>query len=58
MSNFTNKMFDSIKQALQKNTAQSGAKNILKFEKDKVYTIRLIPNIKEPEKDFFPLLHL
>lgn len=53
MSNFTNKMFDSIKQALQKNTAQSGAKNFLKFEKDKVYTIRLIPNIKEPEKTFF-----
>lgn len=53
MSNFTPKMFDSIRHALQKNTAQSGVKNILKFEKDKVYTIRLIPNIKEPEKTFF-----
>lgn len=46
-------MFDSIKQALQKNSAQSGVKNILKFEKDKVYTVRLVPNVKEPEKTFF-----
>jgi hypothetical protein len=53
MSTFNTKMFDSIKQALQKNSVQSGVKNILKFEKDKVYTVRLIPNIKEPEKTFF-----
>jgi hypothetical protein len=53
MNKFTNKMFDSIKGALQKNAVQSGAKNILKFEKDKTYTVRLIPNIQNPEKTFF-----
>jgi hypothetical protein len=46
-------MFDSIKQALQKNSAQTGYKNILKFEKDKVYTVRLLPNVNQPEKTFF-----
>jgi hypothetical protein len=53
MSTFNSKMFDSIKQALQKNSVQSGYKNILKFEKDKVYTVRLLPNVKQPEKTFF-----
>jgi hypothetical protein len=53
MNKFTNKMFDSIKDALQKNTVQSGARNILKFEKDKTYTVRLVPNIQNPEKTFF-----
>lgn len=46
-------MFDSIKSALQKNAVQSGTKNILKFEKDKTYTVRLIPNVSSPEKTFF-----
>lgn len=53
MSTFNSKMFDSIKEALQKSSAQSNSKNILKFEKDKTYTVRLIPNIKQPEKTFF-----
>jgi hypothetical protein len=53
MSSFNTKMFDSIKQALQKNSAQTGYKNILKFEKDKVYTVRLLPNVNQPEKTFF-----
>jgi len=46
-------MFDSIKDALQKNAVQSGTRNILKFEKDKTYTVRLIPNVSSPEKTFF-----
>lgn len=46
-------MFDSIKNALQKNATQSNIKNIMKFEKDKTYTVRLIPNVAEPEKTFF-----
>lgn len=53
MNKFTNKMFDSIKDALQKNAVQTGSKNILKFEKDKTYTVRLIPNVNNPEKTFF-----
>lgn len=46
-------MFDSIKNALQKNSTQSNLRNIMKFEKDKTYTVRLIPNVNEPEKTFF-----
>jgi len=53
MSTFNTKMFDSIKNALQKNTTQSNLKNIMKFEKDKTYTVRLVPNISQPEKTFF-----
>jgi len=53
MSTFNTKMFDSIKNALQKNATQSGTKNIMKFEKDKTYTVRLIPNVSQPEKTFF-----
>lgn len=46
-------MFNSIKEALQKNSAQTSGRNILKFEKDKTYTVRLIPNISNPVKTFF-----
>lgn len=53
MTTFNTKMFDSIKSALQKNTTQSNLKNIMKFEKDKTYTVRLVPNISQPEKTFF-----
>jgi hypothetical protein len=53
MSTFNTKMFDSIKNALQKNTTQSNTKNIMKFEQDKTYTVRLVPNVSEPEKTFF-----
>jgi hypothetical protein len=52
-TSFNTKMFDSIKNALQKNANQSNLKNIMKFEKDKTYTVRLIPNVNEPEKTFF-----
>ena len=50
---FNTKMFDSIKNALQKNSVQSNIRNIMKFEKDKTYTVRLVPNISQPEKTFF-----
>jgi hypothetical protein len=53
MNTFNTKMFDSIRNALQKNSAQTNLKNIMKFEKDKTYTVRLIPNVSEPEKTFF-----
>jgi len=53
MSTFNTKMFDSIKNALQKNAVQSNVRNIMKFEKDKTYTVRIIPNVEQPEKTFF-----
>jgi hypothetical protein len=52
-TSFNTSMFDSIRSALQKNATQSNLRNIMKFEKDKTYTVRLIPNVSEPEKTFF-----
>lgn len=46
-------MFESIKSALQKSPSQSLAKNILKLEVGNTYVVRLLPNIKNPEKTFF-----
>jgi hypothetical protein len=53
MNNITNSMFESIKAALQKAPAQSSSKNILKLEVGNTYTVRLLPNVKNPEKTFF-----
>ncbi len=46
-------MFESIKSALQKSPSQSLAKNILKLEVGNTYVVRLLPNVKNPEKTFF-----
>lgn len=53
MNNITNSMFESIKAALQKAPSQSLQKNILKLEVGNNYIVRLLPNIKNPEKTFF-----
>jgi len=52
MSNITNTMFESIKSALSKNTATNRNKDILKLEVGNTYTVRLLPNTKNPEKTF------
>lgn len=46
-------MFESIKSALQKAPSQTLQKNILKLEVGNNYVVRLLPNIKNPEKTFF-----
>lgn len=48
-------MFDSIKSALNKSSDSSGGqfKDIMKFPEGHTYTIRLIPNVEDPEKTFF-----
>jgi len=46
-------MFESIKSALVKNNTQSRNKDILKVEVGNTYTVRLLPNVKNPEKTFF-----
>ena len=48
----TSSMFDSIKQALTKNE-NSNANKFLKTEPGNIYTVRLLPNIKDPSKTFF-----
>jgi hypothetical protein len=53
MNNITNSMFQSIKAALQKAPSQSLQKNILKLEVGNNYVVRLLPNVKDPEKTFF-----
>ena len=54
MSNvITSSMFESIKSALVKNNTQSKNKDILKVEVGNTYTVRLLPNVKNPEKTFF-----
>lgn len=51
---FTQSMFDNLKTALEKNTSGgSSYKDIMKFEKNKTYTVRLLPNIKDATKTFF-----
>ena len=49
----TASMFDSIKQALAKNENSSNAGKFLKTEIGNTYTVRLLPNIKDPSKTFF-----
>lgn len=55
MNSFTANMFDSIKSALKESaTSATNVKaDILKFTPDNQYDLRLIPNIKNPEKTFF-----
>lgn len=53
MSTITSSMFESIKSALAKAPTQSRNKDILKLEVGNTYTVRLIPNVKDPAKTFF-----
>ena len=51
---FNNTMFDTIKDALTKQTTTSGGfTDIMRFEKGNSYTVRLLPNIEDPSKTFF-----
>jgi hypothetical protein len=52
---FGSAMFDSIKAALNKSKDSSGGQfaNIMKFPAGHTYTLRLVPNIEDPEKTFF-----
>jgi len=53
MSAFTNSMFESIKSALTKETTASRTKDFLRTEAGNTYTVRLLPNVKDPTKTFF-----
>jgi hypothetical protein len=54
MSKYTSSLFESIKDALNKNTStESVFKDFLKLEVEKTYIIRLIPNVQNPERTFF-----
>jgi hypothetical protein len=53
MSIFNTSMFDSIKDALGKETTTNRYENIMKFAPGNSYTVRLLPNIKDPQDTFF-----
>lgn len=55
MSTFTSSMFESIKSALTKETENTGSKlkDYIKTEAGNTYTVRLLPNMKNPAKTFF-----
>lgn len=46
-------MFESIKSALTKEPTASRTKDFLRTEVGNTYTVRLLPNIKDPTKTFF-----
>lgn len=48
-------MFEKIKDALNKTNESSGGafSNVMKFPAGKTYTLRIIPNLEDPEKTFF-----
>jgi hypothetical protein len=53
---FNSSMFDTIKDALNnegKPAQSSGVSDILRFEKNNTYTVRLLPNVDDPSKTFF-----
>ena len=55
MSMFTNSMFESIKEALvnDKQTNNEAWRQIMRTEKGKMYTVRLLPNVSNPKNTFF-----
>lgn len=46
-------LFDSIKDSMEKTTGQSNRGQFLRTEVGNTYTVRLIPNVKDPAKTFF-----
>ena len=61
MKSYNTNMFDSIKNALDKakNKASSGSayRNLLQMEPNKTYTVRFLPNIKNPEETILHYFH-
>lgn len=53
MSTFTSTMFDSIKQALNKQTKTGGIGDIIRCTAGNSYEMRLLPCVKNPDKTFF-----
>jgi hypothetical protein len=52
---FNASMFEKIKDALNKTTETSNSafSNVMKFPAGKTYTLRIVPNLEDPEKTFF-----
>src|SRR5436190_23867944 len=52
---FAVSMFDTIKSSLKQKEATGNVnfRDIIKFESGNTYLVRLVPNVKSPEKTFF-----
>lgn len=46
-------MFESIKNKLNESASDKAFKDIMKLETGNTYLVRLLPNVKDPEKTFF-----
>ena len=55
MNTFNNSMFDTIKDALNKQASggRSGISDIIRLTKGNSYTVRLLPNVQDPSKTFW-----
>jgi hypothetical protein len=56
MSKYTTSLFESIKDAINKNnntSTESSFKDFMKLEIDKTYIVRLVPLVTNPERTFF-----
>lgn len=61
MKSYNTNMFESIKNALDKaktkNSSGSAYRNLLQMEPNKTYTVRFLPNIKNPEETILHYFH-
>lgn len=61
MKPYNSNMFESIKSALDKSKTKSGGssayRNLLQMEPNTTYTVRLLPNIKNPEETILHYYH-
>jgi hypothetical protein len=59
MNKYSNNLFESIKDALNKKTTsnESSFKDFMKTEINKTYIVRLLPNVEAPDRTFFHYFH-
>jgi hypothetical protein len=58
MTKYTENLFESIKDALnKKTTTESNFKDFMKMETGKTYVVRLLPNLEAPDRTFFHYYH-
>ena len=51
---YSDNLFNSIKESLNSKKTESSFGDFLKLEKNKTYIVRLVPNVINPERTFFP----
>lgn len=54
MNTIDESLFESIKDSMNNNNTGSQFNDILRFEKDKTYTVRLLPYMENPKQSVYP----